>query len=394
MKGLALLTPPPLALAPPLFPHPTPYIFITSHPDPSASLSQQFAQWVYGPYLALTLNVTYTYTPLLKLSSRWGSFLGFGYDELMEADLLASFARTRLFVRNVDDAGAEGGGKAAEVEDWVREKRKKVEHMNKQIVDWHRKVSTIKDLPYPKVDEPKGSVLDGYATHHIDPTSPITTATVFRLYRLAVPSLQAVCHPPLLRLLRQKYCAARVRKAVAVDLFGEDRRGGRMIVAIHIVCGDSCYNTEKTFPVSSYIHTMQRLTAVAALHHLPPPSFHVFTVPPANDSSLAFFDALKAQPFVRLHVSHHSHAVFHHLVVADVLIPPSITASSTSWLVQLLHAGVVVGPSTPPHACTGEVGMYNRETGGFDEDSFVQIWQQLGGHQIKYETLQDCYAIT
>ena len=389
-----------LALTPPpfLFPRPTPTLYLTAHPDPSSSLSAQFAQWLYGPYLALTLNASYAFTPLLKLSSRWTTFLGFGHGEVTEADLLGLFARSRMFVRNVERGGGEGegaggGGSGGEVVEWVKEKRRKVEGINKQLTDWARRVQTNPSLPYPKVDEPKGAVLDGYATTHLDPSNPITTATIFRLYRLPVPSLMHACHPPLLLLLRQKYCAARVRSPPPLDLYGEDRRAGHVIVALHIVCGDACYNSEKTSPLASYAATITRFTSVAAAHHLPPPSFHVFTTAPSNDSSPTFFSSLTSLPLVRLHVGLHSHAVFHHLVVSDVLVAAPLGAASTSWLVQLMHHGVVVGPAVPQHACTGEVGMYNRETGSFDEDSFVKVWAEVGGHKIRYESIADCAAI-
>ena len=376
-----------------LFPALTPALYVTAHPDPSASLSQQFAQWVYGPYLSLTQNVSYAYTPFLKLSSRWATFLGFGDGEVTEPDLLATFARSRVFVRNAGDSdAAQGGAAGREVADWLSERRKKVEHINKQWTEWQRKADKAPDLPPPHVEEPKGSYLDGYTTRHVDPGQPITTATVFRLYRIPVPSLMHACHPPLTRLLRQKYCAARVRSPLPMDLYDADRRAGHMIVALHIVCGDACFNANKTSPMASYAHTVQRVTATAAAHSMPPPAFHVFSAAPSNDSKGEWFEPLRALR-VRLHLDHHSHAVFHHLVMADVLVAPALAASSTSWLVQLLHAGVVIGPSSPQHACVGEVGMYHKDTGAFDEESFAKLWSTLGGHRVQYGSIRDCAAI-
>ena len=354
------------SLTPFLLPHPTPTLYVSSHPDPSSSLSSQFAQWLYGPYLALHLNLSYAHTPFLKLSSRWTTFLGFGQGETTEADLLAVYARTRLFVRNVEGGGGEGEGgeRGGDVVEWVKDKRRKVESINKQLTDWTRRVQLNPELAYPKVDEPKGAVLDGYHTTHIDPANPITTATVFRLYRLPVPSLMHACHPPLLLLLRRKYCAARVRSPLPVDLYGEDRRAGHMIVALHVVCGDACYNGEKSFPLASYAASMSRLTAVAAAHRFPPPCFHVFTTQPSNDSSPTFFSSADvscrwcactwACTATRCSTTWWCRMCWWRRRWA---------AASTSWLVQLMHHGVVVGPAVPQHACTGRGGHVQSRDG-------------------------------
>ena len=386
------------------FPRPTPYVFVTSHPDPSASLSQQYSQWLYGPYLALTLNISYAYTPLLKLSSRWNGFLGAGHGETAETELQAEFGRTRYFQRSFDEPAAEddaaagtgnagGSGGGAVVEDWIRSRRKKVDHLNHQIAVHAKRALIVPDLPPLELEEPKGSHIDGYNTRHLNPAEPVSTVTVFRLYRIGLPALPQACLPALHLLMRQKYCAARVRQPLPVDLYADARRAGQMIVAVHILCGEQCWNPDKTTPISVFINALHSIAAIAANSSLPSPSFHVFSSLPVNASwsPERYLSPLTAAfPRLQLHLDLHSHLVFHHLVMSDVLLPPPLGSSSTSWLVQLLHAGVVIGSPVPVHACQGEVDGWRKETGHFESRSFIMEWLRMQKRRQRFDSLQDC----
>ena len=304
-------------------PSPSSYIFLTSHVDPSTSLHTQFQQFLYAPYLALTLNLSYAYNPLSKAQGEWGRWLGLGWGEKAEDGLLGEWGRVRVFQYEAseDGRGLQGMEGKEAVQDWIVDRQRKVDDINSRLLDYSRNKHKLGNMEPPRIDEPKGSHIDGPDTTAINPTSPINTASVLRLSRLPLPSLQLACHAPLHLSLRQKYCAARVREPVPVDLFGEDRARGRMIVAVHFRCGDECYHPTRAVPLSTTLNTLTRIRALVTQHSLPPPAFHVFTSPPNNDTAESFFHPLTtAFPTARLHLSVHSHLLLHHLVTSDVLV--------------------------------------------------------------------------
>ena len=380
-------------------PAPTPYIFLSSHVDPSTSLHTQFQQFLYSPYLALTLNLSYAYNPLSKAEGEWGRWLGLGWGEVAEDGLLGVWGRVRVFQyeAGVDGRGLEGMESKAAVQEWIEDKRQKLDDINGRWVDYSRNKHKLGNMEAPRIDEPKGSHIDGPDTTALNPTSPINTASVLRLSRLPLPALQLACYPPLHLLLRQKYCAARVREPVPADLFGEDRARGRMIVAVHYRCGAECYHPTRAVPLSSTITTLRRITELVTQHSLPSPAFHVFSSPPNNDTADSFFHPLtSAFPTVRLHLSLHSHLLLHHLVSSDVLVLPSVTSSGLSWVAELLHAGgVALVAAAPLHDCGGEVSGYRERDGEFDGSSFVRMWQWSAeqGAKRRFDSLLDCYAL-
>ena len=381
-------------------PAPTPYIFLSSHVDASASLHQQLQQFLYAPYLALTLNMSFAYKPLSKAQGEWGRWLGLGWGEVDEDGLLGEWGRVRVFQYEygVDGRGLEGVEGKEAVLDWVADKRRKLDDINDRLLEYSRNKHKLGNTEAPRIDEPKGSHLNGPDTTALNPNSPINTASVLRLSRMPLPSLQLACYPPLHLLLRQKYCAARVREPAPVDLYGEDRARGRMIVAVHFRCGDDCYHPTRATPLSATIVTLQRITALVSQHSLPSPVFHVFSSPPNNDTAESFFHPLTAAfPTARLHLSVHSHLLLHHLVSSDVLVLPSVTSSGLSWVAELLHAGgVVLVPTAPLHDCGGEVNGYRERDGDFDSDSFVRMWQWSAQQQAarpRFDSLLDCYAL-
>ena len=143
----------------------------------------------------------------------------------------------------VDDSGrtvaADGLAGMQAVQAWIADKRRKVDDINKRLIDYSRNKHKLGNLEPPHIEEPKGSHVDGPDTTAMNPNSPINTASVLRLSRLPLPALQMACYAPLHLLVRQKYCAARVREPVPVDLFAEDRARGRMIVrrTLPVWCG-------------------------------------------------------------------------------------------------------------------------------------------------------------
>ena len=380
-------------------PSPTQYLFITSHVDPSASLHTQFQQFLYAPYLSLTLNISYVYNGLSKAQGEWGRWLGLDWGERAEDGLLGEWARERVFQyeAGLDGRGVEGMEAKGEVAEWVLDKRRRVDDVNERLLDYSRNKHKLGNAEPPRIDEPKGSHLVGPDTTALNPNSPINTASVLRLSRMPLPALQLACYPPLHLLLRQKYCAARVREPLPFDLYGEDRARGRIIVAVHYRCGDECYHPTRAIPLSSTINTLRRITELAAQHSLPPLALHVFSSPPANDTAESFFHPLTtAFPTTRLHLSAHSHLLLHHLVSSDVLMLPSVASSGLSWLAELLHAGAVtLVQSNPLHDCGGEVSGYRERDGEFDGDSFVRMWQWSveQGSKRRYDSLLDCYAL-
>ena len=402
--------------------HPATPTYLTAHIDPSTSLHTQLTQFLYAPYLAFHLNLSYAYNPLSKAQGQWGRWLGLGWGERAEDGLLGEWGRVRVFqydgvggggggggglgggVEGGEDGGRGGGGGVdgvagmQAVQAWIADKRRKVDDINKRLIDYSRNKHKLGNLEPPHIEEPKGSHITGPDTTALNPTSPINTASVLRLSRLPLPALQLACYAPLHLLVRQKYCAARVREPVPVDLFAEDRARGRMIVAVHYRCGDECYHPTKAIPLSSTLTTLRRITVLATQHSLPPPFFHLFTSPPPNDTATNYFHPLTtAYPTTRLHLSLHSHLLLHHLVASDVVVLPGLAASGLSWLAELLHGGgvVLVGGGVV-HGCGGEVGGYREREGEFDGESFVRMWRwsvEQQGAWRRFGTVQDCYAL-
>jgi hypothetical protein len=70
-----------------LFPRPTSTVFVTAWPNHGAGLGHQFGEWLYGPSIAVMMNLSYVHTGMSGNAARWDEWLGFGAGEDSEADV-------------------------------------------------------------------------------------------------------------------------------------------------------------------------------------------------------------------------------------------------------------------------------------------------------------------
>jgi hypothetical protein len=264
---------------------------------------------------------------------------------------------------------------------------------------WTPRTLTIEDWVRLQVDQHRPLIVN--RTHSTLPSSaphvspdPVTQVTLLRIFRVHVPwpSRRYSCHPEINLILRRKYCAARIQLPVKEDLYRGDREAGRVVVAFHLRCGDSCFNYYRATPLDSVIRTIRLLADTLREGGHPLLSVHLFSQPPHNDSAEHHFSPvlqspdLKGIPLVG-HWYTHSHTTLHHLITSDILIGAQ---SSFSWVASLLHHTVALGPLD---TCRWPVTGYDRDTGEFDGPSLLHSFNLSRKHAPKFRSMDDCHAL-
>ena len=353
-----------------LFPRPSSSLFITSWPNHGAGLGHQFGEWLYGPALAHMLGLTYVHTPFLGNSARWADWLGFGAGEDGEADVRNMATRARLVVRR--DEEHYNRSNSLTVEEWVQ--LQQAQHQ--RILN-----ASQSDLLTPFLLLPAGQ-------------DPVIVATLLRVYRIHVPhpSRHYSCHPDVNLLLRQKYCAARIDNPVREQLYAEHRSQGKLIVAFHLRCGDSCYSPFRTTSFPSVAATIRLMHDTLTGAGLQEPVFHLFSQPPLNNTAERHFAPLFAHPnltgiSLTGHWYTHAHTTLHHLITADVLIGAQ---SSFSWVASLLHHTVAMGPV---ETCRWQVADYDKQSGSFSTLSLLRELNASRRFTPQFDSLEDCFKL-
>ena len=354
-----------------LFPRPTSLLYVTAWPNHGAGLGHQFGEWLYGPAIAMMLNVSYAHTGVLGNSARWDRWLGFGAGEDTEADVRNMAMRSRVVVRRDEEHFMRNN--TLTIEDWVRA----------QLAEHHAHVNRSNGLLSARAWQQQPG--EG---------EPPMEVTLLRIYRVHVPwpSRRYSCHPDINLLLRRKYCAARIRLPVPEDLYAADRAANRVVVAFHLRCGDSCYNPFRATPLSSVIRTIRVLADALRGAGLLSPALHLFSQPPHNDTAENHFrPVLESAELADIsmvgHWYTHAHTTLHHLITADVLIGAQ---SSFSWVASLLHHTVALGPVD---TCRWQVDGYDRITGEFDGQSLLRQLNASRKHAPRFRSMDDCYAL-
>lgn len=345
-----------------------PSMFITAVSNHGAGLGHQFGEWVYGPYLSFLFNLTYVYGSFKMNSQRWNTFLGWGDDELTPEDIRTMFPHVMTYSMSADYS------RIRSAESWVSESISRfVAAKEQQLI-------------------------------------PADTVALFQLFRIHVPHHQLVCRPELDWLLRAKYCMARIRRPLdkVDDIYAQERAQGKIVVAVHLRCGDSCNNPGRATSFTSVNFTMHRmrdvLSSYLSIHHTnnntnndtpnnnkfnnnDPVAFHLFSQLPRDDANW-FAPLLNMLHDLQLstHFHMHSSPTLHNLASADVLLGAQ---SSFSWVASILHNSVVLGPVP---SCRYSV-PYRRENGWFDERAFVHQFEASRLSVPRFRSLQDCYNL-
>jgi len=392
-----------------MFPRPAPgsptsSLFITALPNQGAGVGHQFGEWVIGPWVAMLYNATYLYTGFHANGARWNRFLGFSEGEDTVEDFIATFdpEAGKLLAREPSRQGMrmpdllkqtkgfktlvrtmdEENGPTGHVWNWMD---------NFLATNRRESVARLRQL------ESEGFVrgLPPTAAHaSLDPEIPQPLLVYFD--EVHVQASDVLCGPDtrLLQSIRRKYCLARVNAPRPLpDLYAKDRERNFIVVAIHLRCGDSCYETFRVTPFPSVTRTVERLHALLSkLEPDRPLCFHIFSQPPNNgttaeDHFAPLLASLKGM-VVTTHFHASSYVTLHHLVKADVLLGAQ---SSFSWLAFLLHQGVSIGTFKP---CTHNV-QYHRDSGNFNEEQFVEEYQNAKrlSPPLKFDSWEECMAI-
>ena len=335
-------------------------LYLTAWPNHGAGVGHQFGEWLNGPYMSLTHKITFVHTPFLHVSAKWTDFLGFGVNELNQTQLHLQYGEANV----------------------------------KEIV--------AQDLKRDQLD----SWIDNQVAHFTANPPQSTQAVLLRSYRIDSPR-EVACHPELNLWLRRKYCAARIKSAESTgpNLYLNDRHAHRFVVALHLRCGDSCFHPFRATSFSSLQTTVSLLVDglihkhkhVKALGDL---SFHIFSQPPSNASTVAGADA-HFEPLIRFirsatdrqaqvntHFDLSAHSTLHHLVMSDLLIGAT---SSFSWLGGLLQNGAVIGPPRM-WPCQNKID-YKQATGEFDVTQMIKAVREAHKTQPKFNNMKDCHQL-
>jgi hypothetical protein len=342
-----------------LFPKPSSRVFVTSTPNRGAGLGHQFGEWIMGPYMAYMGNASYLHTGFLVQSQQWNRFLGFGEGEDIMEDLAYNFHENQIRIVK---------------QDWTGHQRDP-----SHAVEWMQNtVATIE----PTLKEREVMVVHYDVVH--------------------THEHKVACLPALNLKLRQKYCAQRVAHPLHQDFYAADRAQGKIIVAVHYRCGDSCLDySYRATPFPSTIATIGHI--VSALSQVPGGhvsnlAFHFFAqrpkhLPPSQANLTAeehFKPMLESAELRGLNIVTHFDAspttTMHHLITSDLLFG---SQSSFSWVANLLHHVVAVGPMM---TCKWSV-PYRRDGGYIDEALLTKYFIESRDRQPKFNTLDDCYAL-
>jgi hypothetical protein len=394
-----------------MFPRPAPRsasssLFVTSLPNLGAGVGHQFGEWVLGPWVALLFNATYLHTGFYGNGKRWNRFLGFGEGEDTVEDFVATYGSSGASVASVlvnepsrkgvrqSQLLSESKGFTTLVRTWDDEVSPggRVWHWMDSYLATQRRESLARKRQLAS----EGFVRSGApltAAHaSLDPDLPTPLLVYFDEVHVHSPDI--LCGPDtrLLQAIRRKYCLARVKDARPLpDLYAADRARNYLVVALHLRCGDSCFDAFRTTRFESVRHTVQRMHALLTrLEPSRPLCFHIFSQRPQNGTAEDHFAPLLSS-LKGLQVTAHFHAssyvTLHHLIKADVLLGAQ---SSFSWLAFLLHQGVSMGPF---RACTHQVD-YSKDNGVFDEAMFEREYLSAKRNPPqKFERWEDCMAI-
>lgn len=244
----------------------------------------QFSEWIVGPYLALKYNLTYVWSALGYQSVGWNSFLGLSTGELTREQINSTGA---LRVRELPAPTKQNPRVEHEV--WLQQ----------QLAEEHARRQT-----------------DGAGAANSTAPTPL----LLHLQEPAIRVMQRMCLPALRSVVRRKYCEARLAHPVSENLFEEDRAAGRLVVAWHLRCGNSCFNPLRATPLDSVLRTTLQMQRILA--RLSPDrevAWHIFTQPPQNMTAEAHFGPMleKMKPHLthlRTHWHDSAQVVFHHLV--------------------------------------------------------------------------------
>jgi hypothetical protein len=383
-----------------MFPRPSPRsssssLFVVAISDKGAGIGHQFGEWVYGVYIALMFNATYIHHEFEQNGARWNHFLGFGFGEDRVEDFLATFAP------NVADIEIRPGSNQIQTLQEIQQKTNAF-HLfhrrwedetaeNGRFWDWMPNyIQTLREESKSEIESHPSPLTPAHAI--LDPDIPKPALLYFEPAHIQPPN--AVCSDPrLLQSLRKKYCIARVTQSGMDDLYEVDRNRNSLIVALHLRCGDSCYDSFRTTPFHSVVHTVQRLHALLSLLEPDRPIvFHIFSQKPLNGSAEEHFAPLLTSlqgVSVTTHFETSSYSTLHHLILSDILVGAQ---SSFSWLAFLLHHGVSMGPFT---SCTSSID-YSKDTGVFDEGQFEIEYQHAklyGQPTPSFKSWKECSEI-
>ena len=309
-------------------------LFITSFPNHGAGVGHQFDEWIQGLWAAHMYNLTYVFTPFLKASAHWNKFLYFHLNELVEQDVTQRFRTVHVkdYYR--------GDPSNLSVQSW--------------IIQQQEEFSRHKSMDH---------------------------AMLLRLHCLGdiVNVKKAACFTPINIQLRTKYCIARYVTPVRINLYKRDRLANRFVVAIHLRCGDSCYDSYRATSLISVENTILQIHSLIYQYY---PKrevvFHLFSQSPHNGTAEQHFGRIthnekfrKFQPYPIRIVSHFSLSdpiTLHHLIMSDVLLTAQ---SGFSLLAAILRIGVTFGPIT---SCQPKltVDSYDKRTGNFSWNQLTQ----------------------
>lgn len=318
----------------------------TTH-DPSAPSSemQNVLEWLYGVSYSYALGIQYAWMPMFSpdkhLGSLWARFLGFQQGEVTLDDLNQRHGEGTVTLQNIDHRDSTKDTLAAFEAHLARVEGRTKENAP-SIMYWVRRPQEL--------------------------------------------SSTVLCHAPMLRTLRQKYCAARALRPVPFSLYttpaGPPPKSHPIHIAVQLASslhpasgqGDAKtilgnlpasmeeYIDMTGLAVAQLLQTLRRHTR-AALH------VHLFASPPLkreHTETPSPLLTLEKHPMLRqviagdtaanalnegmileshFHISH-LHA-FHHQVMADILI-----ADWTAYglLASALNEGIVLIPNLPHQA--------------------------------------------
>ena len=281
---------------------PTSSIFVTGVPNHGAGVGHQFGEWLTGPWLARMLNLTYISTELLKQSSRWVTFLGHCEGEDTVEDLYQTYGGVARVLKRSQMDPREDFDKYPML-NWTRDAIERVRR--------DPGLSTAAAA----LDPARLTV----AQRSLTPSLPFPV--MVEAHMVSIPHHETVCEPVLNRILRQKYCAARMRNPVPVDLYREDREANKIIITWHLRCGDSCYSTFRSTSFESVAKTSWALLDL--MHKLEPTRevvFYLFSQKPDNNTAEAHFAPLLEKMGHPMQVKTNWHAksttVMHHLITS------------------------------------------------------------------------------
>lgn len=333
---------------------PSSNVYVTSIPNHGAGLGHQFGEWLYGPYIAYNLSLNYMFTPYTYNAARWTKYLGVGDGEDTEDDLRLMTNSDKLVKKYaLKPEHLEGSNPYShKVEQWLYD--------------------TLGDI------EQKFAVGEYTQQHTI----------LLELNEIHVPNVNYACHPQMNLMLRQKYCIARAKRPMRDDFYAADQEQGNLVVAIHMRCGDSCFDPYRSTPFSAIVNTIQGLSAALEPEYGRKVSYHLYSQPPQNMTAEEHFQPLLTHPVLQQqNVVTHFHAssvsTLHHLATADVLVGGQ---SSFSWVGGVLHSAVTLGPMS---VCKFSV-QYNKDTGAFDQQEFLKELHASRDYVPRYGTIEDC----